>query len=138
MKKNTILVSMLAIVLAFGVSSCDDHDHDDHDHSDDFIAPVISVVQPNQSMYKPLDTVWFDFTVTDNEDVHKIDWNLLRNGSDTVYSNTRHQHGKEIRINQTYYIVEENETSGTPFKLIIVAEDDNNNFKTENRDFTIQ
>lgn len=135
MKKQTALI-LLAMGVLVTQTSCK---HDDHDHSDDKEAPTVTVFQPSQTkQYQIGDTVWMDFEVKDNEDVHEVKWYLIRRDADTVYSNKRHQHAKTIRVQNTYYVLPGTTPLPSTFDFNVIAEDDNNNITNKTISFEVK
>jgi hypothetical protein len=135
MKKQFFYAVSAFLVLGLGVGC----KHDDHDHSDDKEPPTVSIFQPSQSkQYQRGDTVWMDFEVKDNEDVHEVKWYLIRRDADTVYSNKRHQHAKTIRVQNTYYVLPESTPLPSFFDFSVIAEDDNSNVTEKTIGFEVR
>lgn len=118
MKSIQYILSILFLGSIFTITSCND--------KEDTEAPVITILSPsNNQTFSVGDTINIHFEITDNDELHHIDAELLDESDHQLWHRHWHRHSQFFEW-QDQYIAQENDVNQT-LRLIVKANDHNSN-----------
>lgn len=118
MKSIQYILSILFLGSLFIILSCND--------KEDTEAPEISILSPqNNETFSVGDTINIHFEVTENDELHHIDTDLLNVENNKLWHRHWHRHSQFFEW-QDQYIIQESGVN-QPLTLIVRADDHNGN-----------